>query len=964
LEWATVFWHEKNDLAHEVLRIVNDIMWLHRNYYTSDGVYVEGVMMYSIMSIEGQMAMASICRAGWGFAPEAIAVEVLQKTASFMIASMSSDGYTIDFGDSHRKRGWSNQLALIEAAMAPISVKGEQTISASLTAKQIRAFSAALYGSGGVYSNPWRVRGHVLKLDLVSGLRVTPQNTAKPLGVSSIDLFQEGGYARMLAPLLNEASANESICFQSLCIDPSLPSLSENIPYSSMFLQARKNIYAHSEVDFGSIIWSAWGSRLLSDFGYGTISTSVNQWDMRRYNKLDNNPAGHNTVVIREAFQPGSDKINFSQLNFISGTMSNETFGGYTCILMDGSLPYGSARPDGWLNIMKRYVCEYSNGNNILLDIVQVKPNRTALSLYGAQYGGPNFNEPSPANQRLTIDEYFYIDTEAPIQVTNDVPAELPFNRSQRCMHIDAALLLNNTSILLKPLCGIGSWRDADGNGKISGFSSASNGAFVYDGLITSENRWGTPHTLKRRRFRFETTNTVGPEGDVRTFFLSPYATDMNPIDTTLGDCGTELGCGNKDNVICSCVHICENGTFSWIIVLNGNLSLIETVGTCENKSGLINLDMDTVINIRTQLGFQTSTASPTATPTATPAPTKSPISPSIGAPTRSPFATTASPTSILTPWLVGPTSLDLNGTNYFDGHLRCSNRIGSKVTSSVTVELFDYKCINLKNSSNQSSAVAIVNTNPQPSSFFYDVKIIQSNIGDDSGEFVVSTGLSAGAIKFCTRVVTWEGSMQITMRETSFVLSYNLTQNTFNMNNLVIEENNPDSFITEVDSHFSVKACQCSNFACIENPPNIKQNDNLVVCLQPQHFNGLETAVKISNFNSYIVAGSVENGDYVEYNPVWFGSEGWQHDSLTIISEDLNIPGIVMMTTPVIAQFFIQTHTSISVTGNCFLEFDAAKTDDKLSQFTNFRMWFVLKATRQEGCIANLLRRVRNFFK
>ena len=140
-------------------------------------------------------------------------------------------------------------------------------------------------------------------------------------------------------PLLT-TDAESPICFNNKCIDPDLPSLWDGIPYSSISLQARPNTFAHSEVDFGSIIWSAWGSRLLSEFGYGTIATSVNQYDMRRYMQLDNNPAGNNTVVIQEAFQPGSDTINFSQLNYVAGTLGPEIShsDGSSCVLMDGSV--------------------------------------------------------------------------------------------------------------------------------------------------------------------------------------------------------------------------------------------------------------------------------------------------------------------------------------------------------------------------------------------------------------------------------------------------------------------------------------------------------------------------------------------------------------------------------------------------------------------------------------------------
>jgi hypothetical protein len=274
LEWAIVFWHESKDLALEVLKIVNDIMWLHRKYYTADGVYTEGVAMYGFMSLEGQMAMAALTRASFGFSPASIDVETIEKTASYLVSSMATDGYMIDFGDSHRKRGWSVPMAVVEAAIAPVAINGEAIAGASINSVQARAFSASLYGSSGFYANPWRIRGDVLQFDSLNSIRSLPQYESQPLGGELLDVFESGGYARFLAPLL-DVNYQGPVCFDSLCIDRALPSLADNIPYSSVSLQARPNTFAHSEVDFGTFIWSVWGSRLISDLYVQPLCPSV-----------------------------------------------------------------------------------------------------------------------------------------------------------------------------------------------------------------------------------------------------------------------------------------------------------------------------------------------------------------------------------------------------------------------------------------------------------------------------------------------------------------------------------------------------------------------------------------------------------------------------------------------------------------------------------------------------------------
>jgi hypothetical protein len=73
-------------------------------------------------------------------------------------------------------------------------------------------------------------------------------------------------------------------------------SLSSHTPYSKLALQAKSSALSHTEVDFGTLVWTAWGVQLLGEHGYGTIATSIYDVDTRRLAQVDNNPAGHNTV--------------------------------------------------------------------------------------------------------------------------------------------------------------------------------------------------------------------------------------------------------------------------------------------------------------------------------------------------------------------------------------------------------------------------------------------------------------------------------------------------------------------------------------------------------------------------------------------------------------------------------------------------------------------------------------------
>lgn len=380
MSWLVSFWHEDPSTAREVLAMINDILWLHRNMFTSDGVYVEGVAMYSFMSITGLIGISAMQRASFGFAPNAVDANSLAGLVEYHLASMSTDAYTVPFGDSHKKRGWGD-FSTLQAAVASEIIG--RPVDSALSPCGAREYSAALYGSGGLYEDPWRISPELLSLNLTRLVASCSSAATQPLGGAMQRIFSEGGYASMRLPLL--VPDDTFPCFGSdtseRCVKGK-PSLVDNIPYSFLALQARPNSYSHSEVDFGTFTWSAWGVRLISEYGYGTIATAVGQWDFRRYEYIDNNPAGHNTVVINEAFD--GDTINFSQLHWATGQLIGidiETDTQWQCVELDGSVPYGSSRPDGWMETMRRYACPLADGSFVLIDVLQVKKDRSALNL-------------------------------------------------------------------------------------------------------------------------------------------------------------------------------------------------------------------------------------------------------------------------------------------------------------------------------------------------------------------------------------------------------------------------------------------------------------------------------------------------------------------------------------------------------------------------------------------------------
>ena len=235
--WAISFWHEEPEMAREVVGMINDILWLHRSMYTADGVYVEGVAMYSFMSVTGLIGISALQKASFGFAPEAVDEDALTRLVNYHLASMSTDAYTVAFGDSHRKRGWGD-FSTLQAAVAPNIVRDALQMD-TLTPCGAREYCSARYGSGGLYEDPWRISQELLTLnltDLVLQCSVAP---SQPLGGQTVRVFPEGGYASIRTPLL--APHDAFPCFGAgnaeVCVQQS-PSLADNIPYSFLALQA------------------------------------------------------------------------------------------------------------------------------------------------------------------------------------------------------------------------------------------------------------------------------------------------------------------------------------------------------------------------------------------------------------------------------------------------------------------------------------------------------------------------------------------------------------------------------------------------------------------------------------------------------------------------------------------------------------------------------------------------------
>ena len=629
VHWAVVFWHEEPDLARKVVHIVNDVALLHLEMWLDDGTYKEGVCQYSIMSLNSQLAIAVLYARAFGEVWGSINTDRLSKGAQWQLDSYDTAGYAIDFGDSHACRGTSTPT-LFAAYSAEIVATVSANVAATVDPCLVRRWAALAYYV--TVHDPWQFWPTLVAHDWATAVAQCTINGANPganpLGAARLDVYE--AYGAFTIPLLVECSTASAAKFGCTnALGP--PKLKDAEVYAHLALQARPNAWPHSEVDFGTFKWTAWGQHLIGEFGYGTIGKAVDRFDARRLAEMDNSPVGHNTIIIREAYYGNSDEINFSQLSYVAGTIKKLMLEqvDLLCARLDGSEIYGASRTNGWFQRMIRWTCAIGTGSFIIIDSFATQAGRLPQSIYGAAYGGPSFAEEARgagAQDEVLVDNYFHTPSWLQGQVIDGWTAEaMAFERSKapsRCSHTDVELVggFNASRAVLRSRCGLESNTVGDAVGHLNAWSKLG-GRFIYDGLVSSPDRWGVKK-LHQHRFRYEGMSTVGPAGDIRVFLLTTHVEPADHTPSWIANCSEDK----------SCISVCV-GTKLYrfnVSLFNSNFDAIDTEQVCD--------------------GAKMPTKSPTVSPTASPSssPSAAPSSLPSAAPSSSPsVAPFAAPTAV-----------------------------------------------------------------------------------------------------------------------------------------------------------------------------------------------------------------------------------------------------------------------------------------------------------------------------
>lgn len=266
--WAITFWHEDGykNKARNVMDIVLKSGWLHRDNILDDGAYVEGPS-YLNVSLNGSLEINRLLQASFGQPNHAMKWGLMgEKTSVWMLDNIASDGRFIDFGDSWAKNGYENMyfmdLLYWEEAVG-LADHGSINADACL----LENYFATSYYSH-VFYDPWGVPDHYARnfYDLVHQCQHHHSST-KTLIYSDYQIGTLRSYlpgATKTAEDITDSKIRNQMADQTF--------LAGN---------AVDNFLSHRELDFGAVIWSAYGSRLLSDWGYGELSNSYDFYKIK-----------------------------------------------------------------------------------------------------------------------------------------------------------------------------------------------------------------------------------------------------------------------------------------------------------------------------------------------------------------------------------------------------------------------------------------------------------------------------------------------------------------------------------------------------------------------------------------------------------------------------------------------------------------------------------------------------------
>ena len=496
--WALAYYHE-DPRAPVVLEKVLESLWLHRDFYLTDGAYIEGIVEYTNVSYSSLREINNLVMQGFGVPLESVRWERIAKTADWYLDFMTPDGSMVDFGDSWEKLGWYT-LDPLHMLLWEEMIGKKAIGTVNLDACKVQEYFSNKWFSKDL-EDPWAVQPSMAR-DWI-GLAAQCQRTTQKGTRTSLFTEALTGSLRQYLPGSSTLAQKEGLRFKQA-------------DQTYLAVSGVPNDFPHRELDFGGLIWSAYGNRLLYDFGYGDIAKTAQG---KPYlikdgtNELfDNLPLGANTLVVENATQTGysggsynNDTINSSQIYGERGRLAKVNIGGYDGLHLDAQAVYGANDAElGWLRYFDRWMLSLNDGNYLVVDAFAVKADRGVAD----------------------VQEYWHTAAET------DTATSCSFSRQNVAMTLE-----NAQSLRLTPECARLERNAASSVvGRISAASLQAGAFSLEPHVIAYRNRIGG--ITSRQRARFKPLSPVGE--DVRVFLLqaAPQAAQLQAVSVKKMDCG------------------------------------------------------------------------------------------------------------------------------------------------------------------------------------------------------------------------------------------------------------------------------------------------------------------------------------------------------------------------------------------------------------------------------------------
>lgn len=263
MHWALAFYYNRdgspNPKAEQVLRTALKYNWNHRDIYLDSGEYKEGPG-YFATDFVAVNSMNILSMRTLGQPLHSMKWAILDDTSKWYVNSMATDGHALSFGDVWQRRGYTNTYPLISMMWREatgIDAYGSTTLTPEQACRARDYFHHKYYTHG--YQDIWTVDYSLAR----NWDKIITDACTRPVAASSYTLYPEYGEAIFKS----DTGRHTSVSSGSNEKDRA------NVTRQSMLaMTGVYNAHPHREIDFGSLIWTAHGSRLVQDFDYGQFT--------------------------------------------------------------------------------------------------------------------------------------------------------------------------------------------------------------------------------------------------------------------------------------------------------------------------------------------------------------------------------------------------------------------------------------------------------------------------------------------------------------------------------------------------------------------------------------------------------------------------------------------------------------------------------------------------------------------